>query len=123
MPWPFVLAAGLVALAGAAGLIPVEEHGEWPAKVSWEPIQPSARAPATVASDAFRKLNLRQAEAHSYFVRGPRGHGTTTRIFWLCEENVFYLYSDCGQNHVDDVLGPFTGDPRVLLDADGPLLR
>ncbi len=29
--------------------------------------------------------------------------------------NVFYIYGDCAMNHLDEVAGPFKGDPRRAL--------
>jgi len=52
---------------------------------------------------------------HVYGGHGPTGHGMTTAVYYVPDAGVFYLYSNCGQNHGDSVLGPFAGDPREIL--------
>lgn|GEM_PF-4733686 len=55
--------------------------------------------------------------AHVYENARVDGHhhlGGTVVCFFP-ELNLFYLYGDCAQNHLDSVAGPFQGDPRLIL--------
>jgi hypothetical protein len=54
---------------------------------------------------------------HQYPEVTVGGHffGTGTYVYYLPDENVFYLFGDDYMDHIDGVIGPFTGDPRVLL--------
>ena len=59
--------------------------------------------------------------AHIYQKARVDGHhhlGGTVVCFFP-ELNVFYIYGDCAQNHLDTVAGPFQGDPRRVLKPAG----
>ncbi len=45
------------------------------------------------------------------------GHNrrTGTYVFFLPKQEIFYLWGDCHMSHGDAVIGPFIGDPRVVL--------
>jgi hypothetical protein len=71
---------------------------------------------------------LREVEAHSRTLRpGVMMHhyphalferhyrGTGTYVFYLPQQNVFYLWGDCAMDHGDEVAGPYAGDPRLLF--------
>lgn len=58
---------------------------------------------------------------HVYQKAPVDGHhhlGGTVVCFFL-ELNLFYIYGDCAQNHIDTVAGPFQGDPRLDLKPAG----
>lgn len=59
--------------------------------------------------------------AHVYQKARVDGHhhlGGTVVCFFP-ELNLFYIYGDCAQNHIDTVAGPFQGDPRRVLKPAG----
>ena len=49
-------------------------------------------------------------------------HGTGTYIYYLPRENVFYLWGDDFMGHHDGMVGPFIGDPRIILPEAGSLV-
>ena len=52
------------------------------------------------------------------------GHfrSTGTYVFYIPGRNMFYLWGDCAMGHPDTAVGPFAGDPRLVLKklADDP---
>lgn len=36
-------------------------------------------------------------------------------VYYLPKEKVFFLDGQCTMNHLDGVVGPFVGDPRIIL--------
>ncbi|MEZ4445104.1 MAG: hypothetical protein R3B72_38885 [Polyangiaceae bacterium] len=54
--------------------------------------------------------------AVDYPGKGPAGHGLfATTVRYYPARDVFYTRSDCVQGHYDGWVGPFEGDPRVVL--------
>jgi hypothetical protein len=47
-------------------------------------------------------------EGHYFFYPG-------TYVYYLEEEEIFYLWGSCVMNHGDGMVGPFVGDPRKEL--------
>ena len=46
------------------------------------------------------------------------GHGSVfspTTVYYLPKENIFFIRVDCVMGHFDLPLGPFKGDPRIVL--------
>ena len=56
-----------------------------------------------------------KVETKMYPVEGPTGHGLYTTIYYLPAKDVFYLQSDCEMGHADGFLGPFAGNPKMVL--------
>lgn len=38
-----------------------------------------------------------------------------TTVFFLSDKNRFYVLENCEANHLDLLIGPFEGDPRIVL--------
>ncbi len=129
MPWPITSAVGLVLVAALIKNVVVPDPNvAWPEKLRWDSILPLTPEQAKQVwwNPRWRPahdLNAKGALRHSYFQRGPNGHGIATEVTYLPADDVFYINPNCVMGHVDGVLGPFAGDPRVLLDANGALLR
>ena len=49
-------------------------------------------------------------------------HGTGTYIYYLSRENIFFLWGDDFMGHHDGMVGPFQGDPRIILPEAGSLV-
>lgn len=56
-----------------------------------------------------------KVETKMYPVEGPTGHGLITTVYFLVEQDEFYIQSDCEMGHADGFLGPFKGNPKVIL--------
>jgi hypothetical protein len=54
-------------------------------------------------------------ETKMYNTEGPTGHGLYTTVYYLFEQEVFYIHSDCEMGHADGFIGPFKGNPKQLL--------
>jgi hypothetical protein len=91
---------------------------DWPATVRFDRLQLSHQE---LLEQTFSlrppPFDLRDPDLvrHGYGVRGPNGHGFATEVFYLPKQGRFFMRSDCGQGHYDNYLGPFAGDPRVVL--------
>lgn len=60
------------------------------------------------------KLRAGVIKYHTCFtVSGHYLEGTD--VYYLPKEKVFFLNGGCAMNHFDGVVGPFVGDPRVIL--------
>ena len=42
-------------------------------------------------------------------------HGSGTYVYYLPDEDAFYLWGDDYMGHIDGMVGPFRGDPRCIL--------
>jgi hypothetical protein len=49
-------------------------------------------------------------------------HGTGTYVYYLPREDIFYLWGDDFMGHHDGIVGPFQGDPRIILPEAGSLV-
>jgi hypothetical protein len=49
-------------------------------------------------------------------------HGTGTYVYYLPRENIFYLWGDDFMGHHDGMVGPFRGEPRIILPEAGSLV-
>lgn len=56
-----------------------------------------------------------KVETKMYPVEGPTGHGLITTVYFLVEQEEFYIQSECEMGHADGFLGPFPGNPKVVL--------
>ena len=57
---------------------------------------------------------------HRYPHMTVGGHfrATGTFVCFVPDKGVFFLFGDCGMNHIEDSIRPYAGDPRkVLLDV------
>ena len=45
--------------------------------------------------------------------------GSGTYVYFLPNESLFYLYGDDYMDHHDGMVGPFAGDPRIILPQAG----
>ncbi|MDH3261406.1 MAG: hypothetical protein OEM81_05325 [Acidimicrobiia bacterium] len=59
--------------------------------------------------------------SHHYPHVTVAGHylATGTYIFHVAEEDLFYMWGDDLAGHFDGMVGPFRGDPRVVLSQAG----
>jgi len=58
---------------------------------------------------------------HHYRYVTVAGHyfATGTYVYFLPTESLFYLYGDDHMGHHDGMVGPFAGDPRIILPGAG----
>ena len=84
---------------------------------SRRPVNSDVMRPRTPGINVNGLFNRQKAMMHHYPYILSGGHGLTTGtdVFFLPKEKVFYLWGDCGMNHMDILFGPFAGDPRVAL--------
>ena len=59
---------------------------------------------------------------YRYMTVAGHYHGTGTYIYYLPRENIFYLWGDDYMGHHDGMVGPFQGDPRIILPEAGSLV-
>jgi len=59
--------------------------------------------------------------SHHYPHVTVAGHyrATGTYVFHVAEEDLFYLWGDDMAGHFDGMVGPFRGDPRIVLPQAG----
>ena len=60
--------------------------------------------------------------SHHYPHVTVAGHyrATGTYVFYVVEEALFYLWGDDMAGHIDGMVGPFQGDPRIVLPQGLP---
>lgn len=98
---------------------------DWPKTISYHRLELSDRDELARQSYALHTQALRerlgdpkQTRTREYRgIKGPTGHGGLfgTTVYYVVNHNQFYFHSDCGQGHNDGIIGPFEGDPRIVL--------
>ncbi len=93
---------------------------DWPARISFArlgvPMEELQRQ-QWGSRPLPHRLRGEGVHVQSYGGPGPSGHGLVTTVYFVVAARVFYLHSNCGQGHMDGILGPFQGDPREVLAA------
>ena len=97
---------------------------DWPEAISYERLDLSDRSELMTQSYTIPPRELHdqlgdpeQTLTRQYPIQGPTGHGSFmgTTVYYVVADDQFYFHSDCGQGHYDGYVGPFDGDPRVVL--------
>lgn len=123
--------AALLALAGCsekksaapAARAPSVDSEGWPTALYFHRLQmPQEQLRRQATQGTAPGYNLMGAGVikKHYDQIGPTAHGAVngTDVFWIPDKGVFFLRSDCGGHHVDGYIGPFQGDPRVVLEPE-----
>lgn len=121
--------AVLLLLGGCSERKPPPTHGKtvdkdgWPSELYYHrltmPVEQMRSLATRGTARGFNLLGAGVVRKH-YDQTGPTAHGAVngTDVFWVPEQNVFFLRSDCDGHHVDGYIGPFEGDPRVVLEPE-----
>jgi hypothetical protein len=59
---------------------------------------------------------------YRYMTVADHYQGTGTYVYYLPRESIFYLWGDDFMGHHDGMVGPFQGDPRIILPKAGSLM-
>lgn len=89
----------------------------WPEKISFEKLELN-KSHYKQSYDSKKPEFLTEKvkyETKMYNMEGPTGHGLYTTIYYLVEQDEFYVHSDCEMGHPDGFIGPFKGNPKELL--------
>ena len=52
---------------------------------------------------------------YPYLTVANHYQATGTYVYYLPHDNIFYLWGDDWASHFDGMVGPFSGDPRIVL--------
>jgi hypothetical protein len=91
-----------------------EEHS-WPSSIDLDKIDIRHTEFSNEAPFDQRDPNLISKEYLNFDKKVLNSIGIVTKIYYLSDENVFYVICDCLQGHGDGIQGPFQGDPRIVL--------
>jgi|ETNmetMinimDraft_26_1059896.scaffolds.fasta_scaffold63677_1 hypothetical protein len=108
-----VLVVCVVSCATTPGALNVS----WPDSVDMGKIPMEHRSATKVPFD-YSDPHLISKQYLNWDKKVLNSIGMATTIFYLTDENVFYVLCDCGQGHIDGYQGPFTGDPRIILETE-----
>ncbi|MFL5319135.1 MAG: hypothetical protein ACJ790_05725 [Myxococcaceae bacterium] len=92
----------------------------WPSQLYYARLQmpeKEMRRLSTEGSAPGVNLEAPDVVKKHYAQIGPTAHGAEdgTDVYWVKSTNTFFIRSDCGGYHNEGFIGPFDGDPRVVL--------
>lgn len=93
------------------------EPSDWPELISFEKLElrkEHYKQSYNSTKPEFLEHKIK-VETKMYNIEGPTGHGLYTTVYYLPNADEFWVHSDCEMGHADGFLGPFKGNPKVLL--------